>query len=254
MPLDEYRTDIPPTPDYPGLDGYGRQESVIGSLSDIGGQQGGVADIGLPNEYELPQSIFPSRQMGTNPMTIIPLFNPDNATLALYKSQGALVLPVSEAHRYARMAQVSGMGSFWSGLWSGVTWPFKTVWKGASWLVVQPIHGFKWVYNQAKKQYELVKDQQTELQVADPTPKPSTMDTIMGYLKNPLVLGAIAALGWVGWRYYKGEPIIPQFKSNPLKRFKRRIKRHIRPRRRIIKFEESDEGDEDDGEDEGNEE
>jgi hypothetical protein len=250
MPLNDYRTDIPPTPDYPGLDGYASKESVIGNLSDIGGQQGGVADIGLPNEYELPQSIFPSRQMGTNPMTIIPLFNPDNATLAHYKASGALVLPVGEAHRYARMAQVSGMGSFWSGLWSGITWPFKTVWKGASWLVVQPIHGFKWVYNQAKKQYELIKEgEQANLPVVIPETKPSTMDLIMSYLKNPLVLGAIAALGWVGWRYYKGQPIIPQFKANPFKRFKRRMKRHIRPRKRIIKFEESDEGD-NEGEDE----
>jgi len=138
---------------------------------------------------------------------VVPIFSGDPGVIAMYRDGGWMVIPVSEALAMAeRTSAVYGIGSFWSGLWGGIAWPFKTVWKGASWLAVQPIHGVKWAWNQAKNQYEMVQAEGGNLPTTE-TP-PSTTAGIG--ISTPLMIAGGALALWLLYVTWKRKPLVPK--------------------------------------------
>lgn len=142
---------------------------------------------------------------------VVPLFTDDPGTIARYQSAGWAVIPVDTLFDMAKRSGASGLGSFWSGLWSAVSWPFRTVWSGAKWVAVQPVHGFKWVWNQASKMFEL---QQDTGQAQNPPSSVSTTPTplvasLVSVIKSPwFIIGSVMA-AYLGWKAYKKEPLWP---------------------------------------------
>lgn len=141
---------------------------------------------------------------------VVPIFTDDKKAVDMYRNAGWMVVPVQEAIATADgLAASEGLGSFWSGLWGGIAWPFKTAWKGASWLAVQPIHGIKWVWNEAKGQYEMSQTQETEPAIS---PAPTT---IAGTGMSTSLIVGVAALGlWLLYVTWKKKPLVPEALSS----------------------------------------
>jgi len=140
----------------------------------------------------------------------VPLFTDDPGTIARYQSAGWAVIPIDTLFDMAKRSGTSGIGSFWSGLWSAVSWPFKNVWKGAKWVAVQPVHGFKWVWNQASRMFELQPEVQAQNppERIEPTVTP-IIASIVSLIKSPwFVIGSVGA-AYLMWKSYKKEPLWP---------------------------------------------
>lgn len=127
----------------------------------------------------------------------------DDATASYYQSQGWLIVTPEQIEMMAEQEGANGLEGFWDTLWRGVKTPFKWTWSGVKWLAVQPIHGFKWVWNKTKGVWE----QQASTQPTEPgnigQPEPKKA----GMLTNPVFLIGAGALAFVLWKMYKKEPI-----------------------------------------------
>lgn len=129
------------------------------------------------------------------PNGVVPLKNDD--LVAYYQSQGYLVVPVEDAER---MAEGEGLNGFWQNIWK----PFKWVGGGIKWLAVQPVHGFKWVWNKTKGIWEQKKTEEVQ-----PPSGGGGAEVIKkaGLLTNPMFLIGIGVVAYVAWKMYKHEPL-----------------------------------------------
>ncbi len=127
------------------------------------------------------------------PNGVVPLKNDD--LVAYYQSQGYLVIPKEEAER---MAEGEGLNGFWQNIMK----PFGYVWSGIKWVAVQPIHGFKWVWNKASGIWE-----QKPEEVVQPPSGGESIVKKAGLLTNPLFLVGIGVVAYVAWKMYKHEPL-----------------------------------------------
>lgn len=136
---------------------------------------------GLSQGVEVPNGVVPIK---------------DETLISYYQSQGYLVVPVEEVER---MAEGEGLNGFWQTLLT----PFKKIGSGIKWLAVQPVHGFKWVWNKASGIWEQKKTEEVE----QPSGGGGTVIKKAGLLTNPIFLIGVGLAAYVAWKMYKHEPL-----------------------------------------------